>query len=203
LTSGVISAVCVVIYRAILAPFVILRRCWLWVRRPRLRNSPIARRPLGDVRTPLRPLSNLTSARGRSYRNTARNQDPCLKLLEVNRVQRQSRIQRAINTESYCRSGHPRPSRAWRHCSKRKRRRNAVPRECTICFNNLMSYRFPHRNISASCQHERSVCLSCVAREIKRNFDDNGWTEARCVACQSLLSSNDIAEFAFEEDFVK
>jgi hypothetical protein len=196
IASGIMAAIFASIYRAIFRPIEILRRYWRRARRSSLRRSAIRRRALSYVRIPVRPFLNLFTA-GRRRRIAAAN------LLEINRVQRQSRIQTAINKDHYPSRRRPRPSTAWRRCNRKSPRRDVSTRECTICSENLMDFRFPDRNVTVTCQHEQKVCLSCVSREIRRNLDNNSWTEARCVTCQGLLSSDDIAEFAFAEDFAK
>ena len=202
----ILFPICVIIltaiYSVVLPSVAMLWRYWLRIRRAIPRISEITRRHLRVIRIRVRPLPNPMRAWGFPHRKVGAKLGPCQNLLKINRVQRQSRIQSAINKEPYRHGRQPRPSRAWRR-SHRRTRRNAFHGECTICFDNLRSYGFPERNITSSCRHSRTVCLSCVAREIRRNLDDNGWTEARCMTCKSLLSFDDIADFAFEEDFAK
>jgi len=123
-------------------------------------------------------------------------------LLAMNRVQKQSRIVKEINKDPYRPGELPTTSIAAKRLEKRSSN-SAPPRECAICLEDMMDYRFPDKNIRDTCKHERGVCLNCISKEIRRTLDNTGWTEARCITCQNVLEYKDIEEYAYVEDFGK
>ena len=68
--------------------------------------------------------------------------------------------------------------------------------DCTVCFERLEASAFPKRNITAACNHEPNVCLTCLSGSIAAQFKYKIWDQIDCPSCGQRLDFMDIKAFA-------
>ena len=184
--------------------------------RSRERPGPL-RSPWYRWRTRTGAEIELARRQGISLQNPASAVD----LLEQNLVQRQSRVGREIGRTLSSPYQYPGHSQAWEYqhlaskvgCEDKYRAVSSgleplepcstKSRECDVCLELRTGREFPWTAITSSCQHERNICLNCIASGIRENFDSNAWTEARCMAstCEGVFTYDGIGMYAFKKDF--
>ena len=77
-----------------------------------------------------------------------------------------------------------------------------VPEQlCNVCFENLETDQFPGRKLTSACDHEATVCQSCLATSISIQLSCKIWDQISCPDCGAVLEHQDIKDFADGETF--
>ena len=72
---------------------------------------------------------------------------------------------------------------------------------CTVCLESFEAKQFPERKLTLACDHEPSVCRSCLATSISTQLSSKIWDQINCPDCGAGLEHQDIKDFANEETF--
>lgn len=72
---------------------------------------------------------------------------------------------------------------------------------CKVCLENFEMEQFPGRKLTLACDHEATVCQSCLATSISTQLSSKIWDQISCPDCGAGLEHQDIKEFADEETF--
>ena len=92
---------------------------------------------------------------------------------------------------------------------RRRKTRSGFRRlECKLCFETRPFFEFPDQALTAKCtNHSLTTCLHCIAQHIRACLEAKHggvpWAEACCPDYRATLEPNNIAEFAFEEDWAR
>ncbi len=72
---------------------------------------------------------------------------------------------------------------------------------CTVCLESFEAEQFPGRKLTSTCDHEATVCQSCLATSISAQLSGKIWDQINCPDCGAGLDHQDIKAFADEETF--
>ena len=72
---------------------------------------------------------------------------------------------------------------------------------CKVCLESFEMEQFPGRKLTLTCDHEATVCQSCLATSISTQLSSKIWDQINCPDCGAGLEHQDIKEFADEETF--
>ena len=72
---------------------------------------------------------------------------------------------------------------------------------CKVCLESFEMEQFPGRKLTLACNHEATVCQSCLATSISIQLSSKMWDQINCPDCGAGLEHQDIKEFADEETF--
>ena len=73
--------------------------------------------------------------------------------------------------------------------------------ECSVCLEAMRSRKFPKQKLSVACQHEPTVCRSCVTLSIDSQIPDVAWDRVTCPECPEALDFQTVKQWASEESF--
>jgi hypothetical protein len=73
---------------------------------------------------------------------------------------------------------------------------NFIP-YCKVCHKAKPRPQFPSPKITSRCNHQPSICLSCLSDSIKRDSDPelSTWSRICCPLCNVKLQPDDVKEF--------
>lgn len=74
-------------------------------------------------------------------------------------------------------------------------------RTCSICSDTKNGTHFPRKKVTAGCDHENTVCCTCLKIWLRTQICDQGNLGVRCVECPSGFGYEDVKRFADEETF--
>ena len=72
---------------------------------------------------------------------------------------------------------------------------------CTVCLESIETEQSPKRKLSSTCDHETTLCQSCLATWISTQLSSKIWDQISCPDCGAGLGHQDIKDFADEETF--
>ena len=72
---------------------------------------------------------------------------------------------------------------------------------CTACLESIDTDRSPGRRLTSTCDHEATLCQSCLATWISTQLSSKIWDQICCPDCGAGLEHQDIKDFADEETF--
>ncbi|OTB05545.1 hypothetical protein M426DRAFT_21859 [Hypoxylon sp. CI-4A] len=73
---------------------------------------------------------------------------------------------------------------------------------CVVCSDEKRVSEMPNRlRITASCEHDSSMCKECVASWITSSMDTVTWDRLKCPECPQLLKYDNVRAFATKEIF--
>ena len=72
---------------------------------------------------------------------------------------------------------------------------------CKVCLESVEMEQFPGRKLTLACDHEATVCQSCLATSISTQLSSKIWDQISCPDCGAGLGHQDIKDFADEETF--
>lgn len=72
---------------------------------------------------------------------------------------------------------------------------------CKVCLESLGMEQFPGQKLTLACDHEATVCQSCLATSISTQLSSKTWDQISCPDCGAGFEHQDIKESADEETF--
>ena len=72
---------------------------------------------------------------------------------------------------------------------------------CTVCLESFDAEGLPRRRLTSACDHEHTICQSCLATSISTQLSSKIWDQINCPDCGAGLEHQDIKDFANEETF--
>lgn len=86
---------------------------------------------------------------------------------------------------------------------KSRRIENPLPElDCEICMETKHPSEFIKQPITESCRHESlTICLNCVARDIRAKIEMGQWRSLQCPLCPETLSEEDVEHFADKQTY--
>ena len=72
---------------------------------------------------------------------------------------------------------------------------------CTVCLESLEANRFPGRRLTLACDHESTLCSSCLVTSISTQMSSKIWNQINCPECGAGFEHQDIKDFADDETF--
>jgi DNA-directed RNA polymerase subunit RPC12/RpoP len=69
------------------------------------------------------------------------------------------------------------------------------PTECSVCMESLLSSQFPQERLTSSCDHEMTVCSTCVTQSIDQQIIDQPYEHISCPECSNRLQFEAIKHF--------
>ncbi|KAI1774969.1 hypothetical protein F4818DRAFT_57311 [Hypoxylon cercidicola] len=73
---------------------------------------------------------------------------------------------------------------------------------CIVCSDEKRVSEMPNRRrITASCEHDSSICKECVGQWIVSSMDTVTWDRLKCPECPQLLKYENVRAFALREVF--
>lgn len=76
-------------------------------------------------------------------------------------------------------------------------------KECSVCMEPQWVKEFPSKKLEALCNHQPSVCSSCVTEHISSQISEIAWDQITCPECPQALSFEVIKAWASENAFEK
>jgi hypothetical protein len=73
--------------------------------------------------------------------------------------------------------------------------------ECSVCMVSLLGEQFPQKRLAASCAHNPTTCLTCLAQSLQYQIEEKPWDHVACPECPERLSFAVVKEFATEASF--
>ena len=73
--------------------------------------------------------------------------------------------------------------------------------ECTVCMEEFDADRFPQENITSACEHEPTICNSCLTQSVDSQIQDKPWDQISCPECLKLLSFDGVKKMASAASF--
>ncbi|KAI1453463.1 hypothetical protein F4805DRAFT_366308 [Annulohypoxylon moriforme] len=75
---------------------------------------------------------------------------------------------------------------------------------CIVCSDDKRVSEMPNRRrITASCEHDATICKECVGTWITSSMDSVTWDRLKCPECPQLLKYENVRAFATRETFEK
>ena len=78
---------------------------------------------------------------------------------------------------------------------------DTITPECIAFLETLTIATTPNRRVTEACNHEPSICLTCLGQSIVSQIDSKIWNQIDCPTCKARLSYDDIKAFATEPVF--
>ena len=72
---------------------------------------------------------------------------------------------------------------------------------CTVCLESFEAHEFPERRLTAACDHEPTLCRSCLVTSILTQLSSKMWDHINCPDCGAGFEHQDIKNFADDETF--
>ncbi|KAI1100242.1 hypothetical protein F4804DRAFT_336465 [Jackrogersella minutella] len=77
-----------------------------------------------------------------------------------------------------------------------------ISETCIVCSDEKRVSEMPNkRKITASCEHDSSICKECVGSWIASSMDTVTWDRLKCPECPQLLKYENVRAFATREIF--
>ena len=73
-------------------------------------------------------------------------------------------------------------------------------RNCEICIQTLSASAFAQDKITPGCNHDSSVCRSCLTLHIQMHLD-NEWEPVKCLSCSIELPFNTVELYTTPDEF--
>jgi hypothetical protein len=75
------------------------------------------------------------------------------------------------------------------------------PIDCCVCMDSLDARLFPQQRITSLCNHEPTVCRSCLTQSIDSQIPDVAWDQVKCPECPEALPYDVVKEWASKDAF--
>jgi hypothetical protein len=80
--------------------------------------------------------------------------------------------------------------------------RGILPKlDCCVCMDSLEVELFSQQRITPLCDHEPTVCRSCIVKSIDAQIPEVSWDQIQCPECSETLSYDVVKEWALPEAF--
>lgn len=80
--------------------------------------------------------------------------------------------------------------------------RGILPKlDCCVCMDSLDAELFPQQKITPLCNHEPTVCRSCLTKTIDTQVPEVAWDQVQCPECSETLPYDVVKEWASLEAF--
>ena len=73
--------------------------------------------------------------------------------------------------------------------------------ECSVCMTSFPRYYFPRQSLAPECDHEPSVCITCIAQSLEHQIEEMPWDQIACPECPEALAFDVVKQFSTEESF--
>lgn len=75
--------------------------------------------------------------------------------------------------------------------------------ECSVCMESFARDNFPSQNVTASCNHEVTVCTTCTRRSVEVQMEDQPYNQVSCPECPERLAEDGVGKFSDPENFAR
>ena len=73
--------------------------------------------------------------------------------------------------------------------------------DCSVCMESLDATAFPQTKITELCNHNPTVCRSCLSQSLDSQIPDVAWDQVRCPECPETLPYGRVKVWASAEAF--
>jgi hypothetical protein len=73
--------------------------------------------------------------------------------------------------------------------------------DCSVCTESLDATAFPQTKITELCNHNPTLCQSCLSQSLDSQIPDVAWGQVRCPECPETLPYERVKVWASAEGF--
>jgi hypothetical protein len=73
--------------------------------------------------------------------------------------------------------------------------------DCSVCMESQDAKNFPSQKITVLCNHEPTVCRTCLTQSIDSQIPEVAWDQVKCPECPETLPYDVVKDWASPEAF--